>query len=328
MASIPDAQTAVQPRLKNFPVSFFAIVMGLAGLTLATQRLQHALGGNPLVPLTLLSITILTFIVIAAIYALKAARYPDAIAWEWNHPVRISFFPAISISLILIGTAMAKAAPGPMALTVWAVGTGLHLIGTLAVVSAWIGHRPFEALHINPAWFIPAVGNILVPVAGVGFGFVEVSWFFFSVGLLFWLVLLTLVFNRLIFHNPLPAKLMPTLVILIAPPAVGLIAYIQFAGGLDPFAHILYYASTLFFLIIAAQIGKLRRLPYALSWWAYSFPIAAFTIATFVYADLVHSAFHRMIGIGLYGVLVCVIFLLVAKTLGAISRREICVPEN
>ena len=315
-------------RLRNFPVSFFAIVMGLAGLTLATQRLQHALGGNPLVPLTLLSITILTFIVIAAFYATKAARYPDAIAWEWNHPVRISFFPAISISMILIGTAMAKAAPGTMALTVWAVGTGLHLIGTLAVVSAWIGHRPFEAVHINPAWFIPAVGNILVPVAGVGFGFVEVSWFFFSVGLLFWLVLLTLVFNRLIFHNPLPAKLMPTLVILIAPPAVGLIAYMQFAGVLDPFARILYYASTLFFLIIVAQISKLRRLPYALSWWAYSFPIAAFTIATFVYADLTHSGPHRMIGFGLYGVLVCVVLLLVAKTLGAISRREICVPEN
>jgi tellurite resistance protein len=33
-------------------------------------------------------------------------------------------------------------------------------------------------------------------------------------------MLLTLVFNRIIFHDPLPGKLQPTLVILIAPPAV------------------------------------------------------------------------------------------------------------
>ncbi|PTW60245.1 tellurite resistance protein [Breoghania corrubedonensis] len=317
-----------EPRLKNFPVSFFSIVMGLAGLTLATQRLQHTVGGNPLVPLTLLGLTILAFIIIAVLYAVKAARYPQAVAWEWNHPVRISFFPAISISLILIGTAMAKAAPGSMAVTIWAVGTGLHLIGTLAVVSAWIGHRSFEAIHINPAWFIPAVGNILVPVAGVGFGFAEVSWFFFSVGLLFWLVLLTLVFNRLIFHNPLPAKLVPTLVILIAPPAVGFIAYFQFHGVIDPFSRVLYNASILFFLIIAAQLPRLGRLPYALSWWAYSFPVAAFTIATLLYADMTRSAFHRGAGVALYGLLICVIALLVAKTVQAMRHGEICVHEG
>ncbi|MDJ0930746.1 MAG: hypothetical protein QNJ43_07765 [Breoghania sp.] len=146
---------------------------------------------------------------------------------------------------------MARVAPGSMAVTIWGIGTVLHLIGTLAVVSAWIGHRPFEVVHINPAWFIPAVGNIFVPVAGVGFGFTEICWFFFSVGLLCWIVLL-------------PAKLMPPLVILIAPPAVGFIAYLQFTGTLDPFTRILYYAATPFFLIIAMQITKLGRLAYTL----------------------------------------------------------------
>ncbi|WP_319773725.1 SLAC1 anion channel family protein [Breoghania sp.] len=326
-ATSPDAD-ANEPRLKHFPVSFFAVIMGMAGLTLATQRLQHTLGSHAVFPLALLAITIVCFIAVATLYAVKAMRHPADIAWEWNHPVRISFFPTISVSLVLIGTAMAKAAPGGMAMTIWGIGALLHLVGTLAVVSAWIGHRPFEALHINPAWFIPAVGNIIVPIAGAEFGFIEISWFFFSVGLVFWVVLLTLVFNRLIFHNPLPDKLMPTLVILIAPPAVGLIAYEQLTGELDVFARILYNAAILFFLIIAAQATKLRRLPFALSWWAYSFPIAAFTIATFIFAEKSGSALHQKAGIALYALLCAVILLLIWKTLTAIRNGAVCVPEG
>ncbi len=328
MTATSSDTDAGAPRLKHFPVSFFAMVMGMAGLTLATQRLQHALGSHALFPFALLAITIVCFIAIAALYALKAARHPEAIAWEWNHPVRISFFPTISVSLVLIGTAMAKVAPGSMAVTIWGIGTFLHLVGTLAVVSAWIGHRPFEALHINPAWFIPAVGNIVVPIAGAEFGFTEISWFFFSVGVIFWGVLLTLVFNRLIFHNPLPAKLMPTLVILIAPPAVGLIAYVQLTGTIDVFARILYNAAVLFFLIIVTQAATLRRLPFALSWWAYSFPIAAFTIATFVYAEKTHSAVHQTAGVVLYCLLACIILLLIWKTVTAIRKDQVCVPEG
>lgn len=48
-----------------------------------------------------------------------------------------------------------------------------------------------------PAWFIPVVGNIIVPLAGVRFAPAEVSWFFFSIGLVFWIVLLAIVMYRL-----------------------------------------------------------------------------------------------------------------------------------
>ena len=40
-------------------------------------------------------------------------------------------------------------------------------------------------------------------------------WLFFSAGMLFWPVRLTLVFSRLNFHDPLPGRLYPTLAILI-----------------------------------------------------------------------------------------------------------------
>ena len=46
-------------------------------------------------------------------------------------------------------------------------------------------------IRTNP-WFIPVVGNIIVPIAGVDDAPAEVSWFFFSFGLIFWIALFTL----------------------------------------------------------------------------------------------------------------------------------------
>ncbi|MDZ7809277.1 MAG: hypothetical protein U5L11_02915 [Arhodomonas sp.] len=58
------------------------------------------------------------------------------------------------------------------------------------------------------------------------------SWFFFSVGLLFWIVLTDhRRLPRMIFHQPLPARLMPTLSILVAPPAAGFLSYLRLTGG-------------------------------------------------------------------------------------------------
>ena|GEM_PF-3316996 len=71
---------------------------------------------------------------------------------------------------------------------------------------------------------------MLVPVAGVPLGYTDISWFFFSIGILFWGMLLTIIFYRVLFDNPLEERLMPTLFILIAPPAVGFIAYTRLTG--------------------------------------------------------------------------------------------------
>ncbi len=314
-------------RLSHFPISFFAVVMGLCGLTLASEKLETTLGVAHRYSLALVILSAATMIVISAFYITKATRYWEAVRAEWHHPVRLSFFPAISISLLLLATT-ALPYEKSAALGLWLVGATFHIIATLSVVSAWIGHRSFETPHMSPAWFIPAVGNVVVPITGSSLGFVEVSWFFFAVGMVFWVVLLTLVFNRLIFHNPLPERLYPTLVILVAPPAVGFIAYLHLNGHvLDPFARILYYVGVLFLLVVATQIGRFFRLPFALSWWAYSFPLAAITIATFSYADMAGLAVLRVAGFGLYSVLVAVILILMVRTLQAIRNNAICQPE-
>lgn len=313
-------------RLEHFPVPFFAVVMGLSGLTLALHAAESAMGVPPGASLAVYWATVAAGVVIAALYTLKILRYPQAVAQEWHHPVRLAFFPAISISLLLLATATHAMAP-LVAHVLWLLGMALQGVLTIAVVSGWISSRSFQTGHLTPAWFIPAVGNVLVPIVGVPLGYVEISWYFMAVGLLFWIVLLTLVMNRLIFHDPMPGKLQPTLVILIAPPAVAFLSWMRLTGEVDAFARLLINMAYLFTLIVAVNLPRIVKLPFALSFWALSFPFAAVTIASFRFAEATGSAAHEVFGLVTLAVLVVVIAGLVARTIRAIGAGQICVPE-
>jgi len=318
---------AGEPRLKHFPITFFAIAMGLMGLTLAFHAATPVFKPAEAIAEVLLWIGIAAVGLIALVYLAKAVRYPGMVAWEWHHPVRLTFFPTITVSLLLMATALAAHHPG-MARIIWHIGVLGQGLLTLAVINSWISHRSFEVGHLTPAWFIPAVGNAVVPVAGVEFGYIETSWAFFAIGMLFWGILLTLVMNRLVFHDPIPGRLFPTMVILIAPPSVAFVAYVKMNGGvIDGFARVLIYAGFFFAALVLAELPKLARLPFALSWWALSFPLAALSIASFLFARIEQSAFHQAVGAAVLVVLIVLMIGLIGRTVVAIARHEICHPE-
>lgn len=311
-------------RLKNFPISWFSIIMGLAGLTVAWAKAEKLFSLNIGISPWLLGLTLMLSVLLAAIYLLKWAKHPGDVAAEARHPVKLAFVPTVSISLILLSIATLHSAPHA-SFWLWSIGTVLHLVLTLYVLSSWMHHDKYEIQHLNPAWFIPVVGNILVPIAGVHHAPVEISWFFFSAGLFFWPVLTAILFNRLIFHASMPARLMPTLFIFIAPPAVGFISYINLVGGVDAFAMVLYSVGLFFTLLLATQIAYFSKLQFFLSWWAYSFPLAAIAIATLAMAEHTGARFFFTLGTVLLAILSLVIAALLARTLVAVFRREICV---
>ena len=303
------------------------MIMGLGGLTIAWRKAEQLLALPVAVSPWLLILTTLLFALLALAYGLKIVRYRTAVSQEWNHPVRMNFVPTISIALILLAIAWLPASPAYSKL-LWLVGMGLHLFLTLHVITQWMHHSKFEIVHLNPAWFIPVVGNILIPIAGVTHAPAEISWFFFSVGLLFWLPLLTIILYRVLFHGSLPDRLMPTLFILITPPAVGFLSYLKLNGGeADAFAHVLYHSALFFTLLLFAQLRWFTRLKFFLSWWAYSFPLAAITIATLtMFEHTGESVFLRLAGI-LLGLATVVIAGLLARTALAVARKEICLEE-
>jgi tellurite resistance protein len=318
--------SASTARLQYFPAAFFAMIMGLLGLVLALQKASHVVPTLAPAAPVVLALAALLFVVIAFFYGLKAVRYPHAVREDFAHPVRLHFVPTFSISLVLFAIALSQTAPD-VAHPLLLVGAALHLLLTLVVLNEWINKEHFQVPHLNPAWFIPIVGNLLVPIAGMNFGYVNLSWFYFSIGIVFWIVLFTIIINRVLFHAPLPARLAPTLFIMIAPPAVGFLAYLKLQGTLDSFGRVLFGFAAFLTLFLATQAARLARMRFFLSWWAYSFPLAAMTVASFAMSEISAQQGFAWGGLGLLAVLAVLVAGLLVRTALAVIRREICQPE-
>jgi tellurite resistance protein len=312
--------------LEHFPITIFATIMGMSGLTLAVQAGSYHYGLGLGAANTLYYLTGFAFFLLLMGYLAKLLQYPRAVQAEWCHPVKMAFFSAIPISLLLLGVA-SMTRNIVLAEWLWRIGMVLQGGATLAVISGWISARSFQAGQLSPAWFIPAVGNVFVPIAGVSLGYVEISWYFWSVGVLFWIVLLALVMNRLIFHDPLPGRLQPTLVILIAPPAVAFLAWLRLSGEVDAVARFLINAAYFFTLLVALQLPRILRLPFVLSFWALSFPFAAVTLASFAFASGTGSMAHAVFGTVLLAILCVIIAGLLIRTTQAALKGQICLPD-
>lgn len=312
--------------LMHVPVPLFAVVMGVAGLGIAWRKAHHTLGVSPLIGELVLLLATVLFGSIAVLYALKLLRHADEVRDEFRHPVRANFFPAFSVSLLLLAAA---ALPYSRlgATVLFAVGAALHLTFTIHLLGRWIT-RNYEIKHSNPAWFIPVVGNILVPIPGTQLGYVELSWFFFAVGLVFWIVLFTILFYRIVFHDQMPAKIVPTLFIFIAPPSIGFLSYVGLTGGpLDGGARILIYVALLLTLLLLSLYRQFLSVPFAVSWWAYTFPLDSVATASLEFAELAGADLIQGVGTALLALATGVVTLVLVRTLTALMTGALFVPE-
>lgn len=315
-------------RLAQVPVTLFSVVMGLAGLSLAWRRAAHVWDVPEVVGESLFVLAAAVFVLIAAAYVAKWVRHPDAVRAELRHPVKMSFVPTVTISLLLLATA-GQDLVEDLATVLWWVGATGHLTLTVVVLSAWFGRPDITLGQVTPAWFIPIVGNVVTPLAAPALGSIDLAWFAFSVGLIFWLGVLPLLLHRILLHEvPLPDKLLPTLAIFIAPPAVAMLAWQALTGEtLDPVSRILHSVAVMFTLLLLAQVARLRTIPFAVPYWAYSFPLAAVATASIVMAAALESTLYDVLAAFLLGLTTLVVAVVGALTLRALARGSLFVPE-
>jgi tellurite resistance protein len=86
------------------PVSAFAMVMGLSGLSLTWSKFSHVsqfqLAQDVSLAFGFLAIAL--FLVLAVGLVRKQIQTPEKLVEEWNHPVKSSFFGAISVGVCLL----------------------------------------------------------------------------------------------------------------------------------------------------------------------------------------------------------------------------------
>lgn len=324
--SATAASPAPASTLPHVPVTIFAAVMGLAGLGLAWRKAALVLGTPAIVSHALLVLAALVFVAATVTYGLKWLRCTQAVRAEFNHPIRSAFFSTFPVALLLLAAGLHPFSPmGGLAL--WGLGAVLQLGLTIRLIARWMVHKQ-DIAHVNPAWFIPIVGNIVVPVLGARLGLDEISWFFLSVGMMFWLPLLAIVLYRVMFHEALPPRLLPTLFILLPPPAIGYVAYVELTGQVDAFAQTLVNGALFLTLVLAVMIRRFIGLPVAVSWWAFTFPLDAVALASLEHGHHFGNGMWPAMGALLLAVASAVVALVLVRSLSAMVAGALFVAEG
>lgn len=313
--------------IRYFPIGLFASVMGFAGVTIAITHAEKLFALNNVLSTFFLIVTTLLFLMNGGFLLYRLMNHRDEVKKDFNHPVKMNFFGAVSISLLLLAALYYEISQS-VSLTLWIAGSVLQISLTLVILARLIWHHQFQIGQFNPAWFIPIVGNIIAPIAGTLLNIPqEINWMFFGIGALFSIIYMTIFFNRSVFHPPLPQMLLPTYFILMAPPAIGFVSYLNIAGNVDAFAYTLYGIAFFIGLFLLLQLRRFFSIPFVIPWWAFLFPSAAVTIATArLYFENGNVFYQWLFTIQLIGLIVLALYL-AWKTIRLAMNRSLCLKD-
>jgi tellurite resistance protein len=213
-----------------------------------------------------------------ALVAAYAAQGWRQVLADLRDPVLGAFVPSSSITAMILAGALAAAAPAA-----FAVGRSLvviFLVMTVAIsgwlTGQWIAGR-LDQDSMHPGYFLPTVaGGLVGATVAAGVRLPAVAEASFGIGAGCWLLLGPMVWTRLFVRPMLPASLIPTLAIELAPPAVAGIAYFALTGGTINFA-----ARALGGFCVLMAWAQLRfvplyaRIKFSPGFWAFTFSYAA-----------------------------------------------------
>jgi tellurite resistance protein len=310
--------------LEFMPVSLFGAVMGLTALCFAWRLAAQAWHFSTLAAEIIGLIALLVFIILVAAYIVKWRRYPASVKKEFDHPVSVAFFSTFIISLLLIPGILLPYAP-VLAAPIWLLGVLLIFLFAWFVLRKWMDSRqaPENAM---PAWVLPVTGTLNVPIVGVFLPFKqahELCLMFFGVGIVFIIMLMTIIFSRLFFQAPLAADAAPSLMILAAPLALAFSGYEGLSGVQDIVASAFFYFCLFLLLLFGSKLLLLpKTCPFHVGWWSVSFPLASVTVASLRYAERASDAAHRTLAAGLLIITTLVIIYLLKQTLVQIWNSQ------
>lgn len=154
---------------------WFASVMGTAVTSLALTLASHAAadaGPALAAPVALaasalhwLAIAMMSVLGIAAVYRL--IRHGDAVMEQLRHPVEGSFYATFPIAMLVMAAVwtIRGVSPALIAPLWWTGALGTFAVSYVVLFGLFTSER-LKLGMVTPAHFIPAVGLVVIPVAG------------------------------------------------------------------------------------------------------------------------------------------------------------------
>ncbi|BAL89157.1 putative transporter [Actinoplanes missouriensis 431] len=264
----------------RIPLNTFAIAFGLSGLAEAWTAAARVLSLPSWLPHLFWAVAAIAWVWLIAAHLIAGARGDQRLRDQLRHPAQGPLAALVPVTGMLLGAELAhfQHRAGEIvvlaAITVAALFAG-WLIGT------WLeGRLTLEAVH--GGYLLPTVaGGLVAADAAAAVGHPMVGWAAFGVGVFFSIVITTLILLRLVVRPSLPDPLVPTVAILLAPPAVAGLAWFALAGdAFGPVPAAFAGLTVVLTLVELAFLPRFLRLPFSLGFWSFTFPAGAVTAFT------------------------------------------------
>ena len=267
--------TAVVAARTRLPLNNLAVAFGLAGLAGIWTVGADLLGAPTVIGGVLWVVVTGVWLALMVAHAYRGSQTTDTLADQLRHPGQGPIAALLPVVGMLIGAQVHRVSPR----------TGVAVVVFFTVVSAtfagwllahWIGGN-LRMENVHGGYFLPTVAGGFIAAGSLAHvGLPELGYCAFAVGLFFWLVIGTLILTRVAVHPELPAPLVPTLAIFVAPPAVGGSAWFVLTGvHADLVSLSLAGITAILALMQIALLPRYRRLSFSLGFWSFTFPYAA-----------------------------------------------------
>ena len=176
---------------------------------------------------------------------------------------------------VLLSVPLAEQARGAGEV-VFGCATALTVLFGAWITGDWIA-RDGDIRRWHPGYYLPsAAGGLIAGGASAALGFVTLSHVLFGLGVGSYLLLGSIIGQRLFVVPELPKPLLPTIAIELAPPVVAANSWFAINGGrVDTTVAVISGFAVLMVLAQLRLIPLYRTAPFGPAYWAFSFPVAA-----------------------------------------------------
>jgi tellurite resistance protein len=277
MSVTPIVDKDQSPRRRRFPglripPNLFAIVLGIAGLAEAWHAAVPVLGRVQVVPDVLNVLDAALWLVLVGAYLAQGSR---TVLADLRDPVLSPFVAASALTAMLLAAALADDA--------FAAGRVLVIVflAVTIAIGGWLTGRwmigGIGPDSVHPGYFLPtAAGGLIGANAAAQVHLHALAVASFGTGVICWVMLGSVIMNRLFTRPALPNALVPTMAIELGIPAVAGLAYFAVAGRTVSFvASALGGYAVLMALAQVRLIPVYRRLSFTPGAWSFAFAYAA-----------------------------------------------------
>jgi tellurite resistance protein len=329
MTVINDARTSLAspqrggPRIRRVPPNLFGIGFGLSGLGQAWHAAGPVLGVPGEVADAIYIIAAGVWLALVVAYA---AQGPRRMLADLRDPVLTPFSSLAAITPMILAAALATVAP-----TAGRILVIIFLTVTVALggwlTGQWIaGDLNADSLH--PGYYLPTVAGGLVgagAAAQVHLHALAVA--SFGIGILCWVLVGSLLLNRLFFRRLLPAPLVPTLAIEFAPPAVAGVAYFALTGGAVTFIAAALGGYAILMAVVQLRLVPLyARLRFSPGFWSFTFSYAAGATDALLWITASKPAGARAYAAVVIALITALIAAIAGRTVVAAVRGQLLSP--